>query len=112
MKGLLFGYHTSRHSSTQETLFALLYGRIASLPNDISIWSDSKLSTSNSENAQKIIQNVHVGQQIAKENNDKAQKKKLRYDVKTTPVKFQVGDSVTTEYKMSKRIEQEIFTYF
>ena len=95
LKAVIFGYHTSRHSSTQETPFALLYGRRAGLPNDISLWNDSKLSPSNSENAQKIIQNIHIGQQIAKENNTRAQQKnKLRYDKKTTPVQFKVGDKV------------------
>ena len=55
---VLFGYHISRHNSTQETPFALLYGRQAKLPNDIRFWNDSKLSPYNSENAQKIIQNI------------------------------------------------------
>ena len=95
IQACLFGYHTSRHSSTQETPFALLYGRRAKLPNDISFWNDAKLSPYNSENAQKIVQKIHIGQKSAKENNDRTQQlNKARHDKIAFPVQFKVGDKV------------------
>ena len=42
-----------------------------------------------------IIQNIHIGQKIAKENNASSQQKnKLRYDERTSPVIFKIGDTV------------------
>ena len=95
ISGILCGYNSSRHQSTGECPFTLLYGRKVRLPNDVSLWSNPSLSVYNSENVQQILQNIHVSQEIARENNvNTQQRNKARSDKSASEVPFKVGDKV------------------
>ena len=95
LPGVCFGYATSAHQTTKETPFFLLYGRRARLPNNVTSWTLPNLSTLASNQAQIIIKNIQLSQEIARTNNQNAQKKmKAHYGKKAKDHNFKVGDKV------------------
>ena len=111
LPGILFGYHTTYHQSTKNTPFQTLYGRRARLPNDISNWPTPNLNIISSQETQNIIKNIHLSQQIAKQNNEESQvKMKTRYDTNSDVIEFKVGDQVLLRDSMKKRKKSKIGT--
>ena len=104
LPGILFGYRTSRHTSTKETPFHLLYGRRARLPNDVTSWQPPNLGPAASKQTQDIIKNIHIGQEMAKKNIEATQiSMKSHYDEKTAEPTFQEGDKVLIRDTMKRK---------
>ena len=93
---VLFAYRVSPNVTTGESPFYLLYGREPRLPIDAAlILPDSKLSSSVAKLRAEIVQNLENAQSIIKSNTQLAQQKmKAYYDLKATPVLYDVGSRV------------------
>ena len=96
MPMVLFAYRVSPNATTGESPFYLLYGREPRLPIDAAlILPDSKLSWSVAKLRAEIVQNLENVQSIIKSNTQLAQQKmKAYYDLKATPVLYDVGSRV------------------
>ena len=102
--GILFGYHTSISSSTEETPFFLLYGRWARLPMDVRLLPPSKLSADNSAYRSIIVKNLALAQKWATDHNYKQQQTmKQHYDKKAAPTTLQEGQQVLVHNPTKKK---------
>ena len=93
---VLLAYRVSPNATTGESPFYLLYGREPRLPIDAAlILPDSKLSPSIAKLRTEIVHNFEEAQSIIKSNTELAQQKmKAYYDLKTTPVSYDIGSRV------------------
>ena len=104
LPGVLFGYRTSKHKSTKETPFQLLYGRRARLPNDVTTWTPPNINVEESQQTKTIVKSIQIAQEIARDNNKQNQiKMKEYYDKKTKPHVFEIGDKVLLRDTMKKK---------
>ena len=109
---VLFAYRVSPNATTGESPFYLLYGREPRLPIDAAlILPDSKLSPSIAKLRAEIVHNLEQAQSIIKSNTELAQQKmKAYYDLKATPVSYDIGSRVwvytpKTRKGLSKKLQ-------
>ena len=91
----LLAIRTSPSESTGESPFYLLYGREPLLPMDVSLLPPSDPASSIEEHRRKIVKQIELAQQIAKENIMRAQQKmKTYYDQHAAEPNFVEGHKV------------------
>lgn len=91
----LFAFRTSPSESTGETPFYLLHGREARLPMEISLLPPGDPSSSIAEHRRRIVMNIEIAQQIARDNIARTQQKmKEYYDRKAKEPDFIEGSKV------------------
>ena len=115
MQVILFSYRTSIHRSIQMTPFEALYGRSAVLPLEIENYVKPKLKQDVDVSVQDFIEKIHLIQERARLNNQRAQSKsKICYDKKAKEIIFRPGDMVvlkTRDY-IKKRLAKFKDKYF
>jgi transposase InsO family protein len=97
LPAILFAYRTSPQATTGDSPFYLLYGREPRLPLDITLLPPKvdRLSTSIAEHRARIVSQLEEAQRLAKQNTERTQQQmKERYDLKTAPVPFTIGQRV------------------
>ena len=75
----LFAFRTSPSETTGESPFYLLYGREPRLPMEVSLLPPGDPASSIAEHRRKIVRNIEVAQQIARDNTARAQQKMKEY---------------------------------
>ena len=80
---VLFAYRVSISESTGDSPFFLLFGRSPRLPSDTSLIAPTDLSSSIAEHQKRIVQQIERAQNLARENNQRAQQKMKAYYDKT-----------------------------
>lgn len=94
---ILFAHRTSVCEAIGDTPFYCLYGRECRLPLDVKLLSpaDENLTTSALEYRKRIIENVELAQNLARENLQRAQQNmKDYYDRNAKDPQFEVGQKV------------------
>jgi len=101
---VLFAYRVTPSDATQETPFYLIHGRQCRLPMDVDLVTNSKLSPSIEEHRKRIVENIEISQNIARENIQRAQQKmKAQYDKNAKDSRFIVGQQVWVYTPKTKR---------
>ena len=91
----LTAFRTSPNETTGESPFYLLYGREPLLPMDVSLLPPADPASSIAEHRRKIVKQIELAQQIAKENIMRAQQKmKAYYDKRAAEPDFIEGQKV------------------
>ena len=91
----LFAFRTLPSESTGETPFYLLYGREARLPMDVSLLPPGDPTSSIAKHRHRIVKNIEIAQNMARDNNARAQQKmKEYYDRKAKEPDFIEGSKV------------------
>ena len=91
----LTAFRTSPNETTGESPFYLLYGREPLLPMDVSLLPPTDPASSIAEHRRKIVKQIELTQQIAKENIMRAQQKmKAYYDKRSAEPDFIEGQKV------------------
>ena len=92
---VLFAYRVSISESTGDSPFFLLFGRSPRLPLDTSLIAPTDLSSSIAEHRKRIVQQIERAQNLARENNQRAQQKmKAYYDKTARMPSFEIGQRV------------------
>jgi hypothetical protein len=96
-----FAYHTSIHSSTQETPFFLLYGRDLNIPIHNFLDAIPRSSFSASDFVSLRMESLRVAFQQAREENTKArEQQRAQYNKRAKVFQYQVGDRVLLDIKV------------
>jgi hypothetical protein len=96
-----FAYHTSIHSSTQETPFFLLYGRDPNIPIHNFLDAIPRSTLSSSDFVSLRMEALSVAFQKAREENAKArEQQRAQYNKRAKVFKYQVGDRVLLDIKV------------
>ena len=104
LPSVLFAYRTSINASRKESPYYLMFGREATLPTDLNFNPGKKLSPKIEDHRVRIVEQVRLAQQLAKENLQKAQRKdKHYYDQKASKSNIKVGDEVWLHNKARKK---------
>ena len=91
----LMAFRTSPCAATGESPFYLLYRREPLLPMDVSLLPPTDPTSSIAEHRRRIVTQIELAQQLAKENIMRAQQTmKKRYDERSQPPGFIAGDKV------------------
>lgn len=92
---ILFGFRVSVCESTGDSPFYLLYGRECLLPLDISLIPPTDPSSSIAEHRRRIVSQIELSQEVARQNIQRAQQKmKEYYDRTAKEPTFEVDDRV------------------
>ena len=101
---VLFAYRVTPSDATQETPFYLIHGRQCRLPMDVDLVTNPNLSPSIEEHRKRIVENIEISQNIARENIQRAQQKmKAQYDKNAEDSRFIVGQQVWVYTPKTKR---------
>lgn len=91
----LLAFRTSPSEATGESPFYLLYGREPLLPMDVSLLPPTDPASSIAEHRRRIVSQIELAQQLAKQNIMRAQQKmKTHYDKRAKDPDFIVGEKV------------------
>ena len=100
----LMVFRTSTNESTGESPFYLLYGREPLLPMDVSLLPPTDPASSIAEHRRRIVKQIEVAQQIAKENIMRTQQKmKAYYDKRSSEPNFIEGQRCWVYTPKSKK---------
>jgi hypothetical protein len=105
-----FAYHSSVHSSTQETPFFLLYGRDPNVPihNLLGAIPRSKFPASDFVSLR--MESLSIAFQRTKEENSKArEQQRKQYNKRASELRYQVGDRVLLDVKVRTKEENKKF---
>jgi hypothetical protein len=105
-----FAYHSSIHSSTQETPFFLLYGRDPNIPihNLLDAIPQSNRSASDFVNLR--MESLRIAFQRTKEENEKArEQQREQYNKRVKTLCYRVGDKVLHDVKVRSKTENKKF---
>ena len=92
---ILFGFRVSISETTGDSPLYLIYGREPRLPLDISLIAPTDPSSSIAEHRRRIVSNIELSQDIARQNIQRAQQKmKDYYDRNAKEPTFEVGERV------------------
>ena len=104
LPAVLFAYRTSINASRKESPYFLNFGREATLPTDLNFSPGKKMSPTVEDHRVRIVKQVQLAQQLARDNLKKAQRKdKHYYDQNASKSNFKVGDEVWLHNKARKK---------
>ncbi|MEO0683466.1 MAG: reverse transcriptase domain-containing protein [Cyanobacteria bacterium J06649_11] len=104
LPAVLFAYRTSINASRKESPYFLNFGREATLPTDLNFSPGKKMSPTIEDHRVRIVKQVQLAQQLARDNLKKAQRKnKDLYDQNASKSKFKEGDEVWLHNKARKK---------
>jgi Chromo (CHRromatin Organisation MOdifier) domain len=100
LPGILCAFRTTPATeSTTLSPYFLLFGREANLPLDSALLPN-KLSQSSQQHIENICKSLEIGQNIARQNIERAQAKySKQYNKKTAQPEYKVGDKVMVKVK-------------
>ncbi|XP_065670064.1 uncharacterized protein LOC136088898 [Hydra vulgaris] len=109
----VYAYNTSISTSTGETPFRLTYGRDALQPHDTTLLPRNDPTDNTELLVQRLISDLRLSRNLAKENIQKAQTKmKLHYDQTAKEYPFQVGHKVWIYTPITKKGSVKKLTSF
>jgi len=105
---VLFAYQAMVHSSTEETLFFILYGRDAKLPSALNFCSPHpKTPVIYSDYGTILFEELKFICEVTKKNIQQAQlSQKKQYDKSTLPVTIQVGNTVLINVQPNFKLDR------
>jgi hypothetical protein len=105
-----FGYHSSVHSSTQETPFFLLYGRDPNIPIHNLLDAIPQSNRPASDFVSLRMESLRIAFQRTKEENEKArEQQREQYNKRAKALCYRVGERVLLDVKVRSRAENKKF---
>jgi hypothetical protein len=105
-----FAYHSSVHSSTQETPFFLLYGREPNIPIHNLLDAIPQSNKSASDFVSLRMESLRIAFQRTKEENAKArEQQREQYNKRAKALCYRVGDRVLLDVKVRSKTENKKF---
>ena len=104
LPSIMMAYRMSPNASTQESPFQILFGREPTLPIDVALTPDIKISKDAEKSYAKFRDGLAVTREIARQNTIKAQERyKCNYDAKATDSNFSIGERVWIDNRRRTR---------